>query len=376
MSSSLAAPAHCPECGSVVAADADRCRNCGTRLRLSGRRHRLVTAAETVLIVAILGSLVGAVWLMRPDPQAPVELPGPRPTPTPLPTSTATFTRTPTFTSTPTPTVTSTPTPSFYVHTVESGDTLIGVALEYGVTLESVLDANDLSENDLLSLGQELIVPLEAGFELPTPTVTPLTTTSFNVVTHTIRSGDTLLAIAQEYDTTVAEIVEANGLTGEDHLLQIGQVLVIASEQPTAVPATPTSTAPPTLTWTPIPRPTSGQPTPTPRFPLPAPSLVGPPDGALLSEEVVMLNWLSVGVLEDDVWYAVRLRTAEQGQPETTHEAFTKATAWRAPGEVEPAPATVQRYRWDVQLVRREEGGVIEELSPRSEISTFRWGRE
>jgi LysM repeat protein len=190
---------------------------------------------------------------MRPEPQAPVELPGPRPTPTPLPTSTATFTRTPTSTTTPTPTVTPTPTPSFYVHTVESGDTLIGIALEYGVTLESVLDANNLSQDDFLSLGQELIVPLEAGFELPTPTVTPLTTTSFNVITHTVQSGDTLLAIAQQYDTTVAEIVEANGLTGENHLLQIGQVLVMASGQPTPVPTTPTSTATPTLTWTPIP---------------------------------------------------------------------------------------------------------------------------
>jgi LysM repeat protein/RNA polymerase subunit RPABC4/transcription elongation factor Spt4 len=377
LSSSRPAAPQCPECGAFVARDAEVCRRCGTRLRVQRWRRALLTMAETLLVAGILGSLVGAVWLMRPEAQASVEVPGPRSTPTPLPTSTATYTRTPTPTTTSTPTITPTPTPSFYVHTVTSGDTLIGIALGYGVTLESILDANNLSENDILSLGQELIVPLEAGgFELPTATATPLTTTSYNVVTHTIQSGDTLLAIAQEYDTTVAEIVQANGLTGEGHLLQIGQVLVIASELPTPTPATPTPTTTPTQMPTPLASPTAAEPLPTPQFALPAPVLVGPPDDALVSEDVVLLNWLSVGLLADDVWYAVRLRTAEPGQSETTHEALTKATAWWLPDQLAAVPGTTQRYRWDVRLVRLDETEVVEVLSPPSEIRTFRWERE
>lgn len=378
-------PARCPECSAFVAADADSCKRCGTlltqpavdseaRTRGRGRRSALATALETLLVVGILGSLIGAIWLMRPEPPAqPVELPGPRPTPTPLPTSTATFTRTPTPTSTSTPTITPTPTPSFYIHVVESGDTLIGIALEYGVLLETILEANDLDKDDLLQIGQELIIPLGADVDLPTATATRLPSSGFNVITHTIQAGDTLLGIAAQYDTTVADIVEANALSGPDEILAIGDVLVIPSEAPTPTPVTPTVTPTLTPTRTPRPSPTPVEPSPTPRFTLPAPVLLGPPDGALLESKVALLNWASVGILSDDTWYMVRLRTARPGEPETTREAWVKATAWRISDELTPEPGTIQRYRWDVTVVRRtgEEAG--EPLSPRSEIRTFRW---
>jgi len=89
----------------------------------------------------------------------------------------------PTFTFTPSPT----PTP--VIHFVESGDTLFGVALDYGVTVESLLHYNGLDENDFLRIGQALIIPvgeeevIEDGGAmqapvgnaiLPTPTPLPL----------------------------------------------------------------------------------------------------------------------------------------------------------------------------------------------------------
>ena len=287
-------PARCPECSAFVAAGAEACKRCGAPLNqpaapsespTAGRgwSSTLATVLETLFVVAILGSLIGAIWLMRPEePEQLPALPGPRPTPTPLPTSTPTFTRTPTPTSTSTPTITPTPTPSFYIHTVESGDTLIAIALEYGVLLDTILDANDLSKDDLLHIGQELIIPLGADVNLPTATPTRLPSGGFNIITHTIQAGDTLGGIAVLYDTSIADIVEANALSGPDEILNIGDVLVIPAEAPTPTPVTPTFTPTATPTRTPRPSPTPVEPSPTPRFTLPAPVLLGPPDDALL----------------------------------------------------------------------------------------------
>lgn len=379
MSDSQIAADQCPECGAPVAVDAKVCRQCGALLGELAKRKDwsatvLAPALETVLVLAILGSLIGAIWMMRPQAQS-ADVPGPRGTPTPLPTSTATFTRTPTSTPSATPTVTPTPTPSFFVHVVKQDDTLIGIALEYGLTVDSILEANDMDEDDFLQIDQELIIPLEAGFELPTATVTPLPGSGFNVVTHTVQSGDTLWTIAAEYGVRVQDIVEANDLANEEVLLQIDDVLVIPSGEPTPAPITPTQT--PTTIPSPTPRlsPTPAEPTATPRFALPAPVLLGPPDNALLKDEVALLNWVSVGVLNDDTWYVVRLRTAHSGEAETTHEAWVKANGWHVPEELAPAPGTTQRYRWDVTVVRRTGEDETKTLSPRSEIRTFRWER-
>lgn len=380
-------PARCPECSAFVAASAEACKRCGVSLNQPAAQSEspagghgwpsaLATALETLLVVAILGSLIGAIWLMRPEePEQPAALPGPRPTPTPLPTSTPTFTRTPTPTSTSTPTTTSTPTPSFYVHTVKAGDTLIAIALEYGILLDTILDANDLSKDDLLHIGQELIIPLGADVDLPTATATRLPSSGFNIITHTIQAGDTLGGIAVLYDTSIADIVKANALSGPEDLLNIGDVLVIPAEAPTPTPVTPTLTPTATPTRTPRPSPTPVEPSPTPRFTLSAPALLGPPDDALLERGEVLLNWASIGILGDDVWYVVRLRTARGGEPEVTQETWVKSTSWGVPTESAPEAGTTQRYRWDVTVVRRTGEGAGNALSPRSEIRSFRWHR-
>jgi LysM repeat protein len=46
------------------------------------------------------------------------------------------------------------------IHEVESGETLITIANEYGTTVEGILGANNLDSPDLIYVGQNLIVPL------------------------------------------------------------------------------------------------------------------------------------------------------------------------------------------------------------------------
>jgi LysM repeat protein len=76
------------------------------------------------------------------------------------------------------------------MHTVESGDTLFGIALDYGVSVEALQEANNLENPDALSIGRALVIPLgdpeesetsdyvpQDSLLLPTPTPIPLEVT-------------------------------------------------------------------------------------------------------------------------------------------------------------------------------------------------------
>ncbi len=95
-------------------------------------------------------------------PAPTVSLPTAGPTKTPAP-PTPTSTRTTAATPTPTPS----PTPQIYA--VKETDTLLGIALQFNTTVEALLAANNLTENDFLQIGQKLVIPTPA----PTATVPP-----------------------------------------------------------------------------------------------------------------------------------------------------------------------------------------------------------
>jgi LysM repeat protein len=81
---------------------------------------------------------------------------------------------TPTFGPSPTPRNTPTPRPDgATVHIVESGDTLFGIALTYNVPVDQLraLNAGSLGPNDLIRVGQELVISLPS--ETPTATALP-----------------------------------------------------------------------------------------------------------------------------------------------------------------------------------------------------------
>jgi LysM repeat protein len=91
-------------------------------------------------------------------------------TPLPFPTATETATSAftpsvtlpPTETSTPTETLTltasATPTPTQVLYTVRIGDTLSGIALRFGVTVEAIQSLNNL-DSTLIYVGQVLQIP-------------------------------------------------------------------------------------------------------------------------------------------------------------------------------------------------------------------------
>lgn len=108
-------------------------------------------------------------------------------------------------------------------YTVESGDTLSGISEKFGINLNTLLWANNLTLRSVLKLDQELIILPVSG------------------VLHTVKSGDTLSAIAKRYSVDTATILSFNNLS-DDVSLSIGQSFVVPGGIVTA-PATRTTTA-------------------------------------------------------------------------------------------------------------------------------------
>ncbi len=117
-----------------------------------------------------------------------------------------------------------------FYYTVERGDSLWSIARRFGVTVQEIRDANDLT-SDTLSVGQSLIIPgISAGDDLEDNEENDTVPT-----TYTVASGDSLWSIANRFGVTVNDLKSANGLTS--NLLSVGQVLII----PTAGSSTPGS---------------------------------------------------------------------------------------------------------------------------------------
>lgn len=142
-------------------------------------------------------------------------------------------------------------------YTVRAGDTLLGIGLRHGVEWQDIALANDLAENDILSIGQVLHLPGRGG---AADEATPAPSLRISDQTHTVRPGETLSIIAARYGVAWRDIAAVNGL-GEQSLLQIGQTLNLpatdpappaAAEEPEPEAAAEAETAAETAATTPV----------------------------------------------------------------------------------------------------------------------------
>lgn len=62
-------------------------------------------------------------------------------------------------TPTPLPTATATPTPTPIIHTIQSGETLLGIAIQHGTTTEEIQALNPGVDPRLLLVGQQIVLP-------------------------------------------------------------------------------------------------------------------------------------------------------------------------------------------------------------------------
>ena len=106
-------------------------------------------------------------------------------------------------------------------YTVKKGDNLYSIATEYGVSVETIKQINNLT-NNLLSIGQVLKIPtknIEIGYK-----------------EYEVKAGDSLYSIAQKFNTTVNDIVKENNL--QTTILSVGQILKIPTSKTETLPDT------------------------------------------------------------------------------------------------------------------------------------------
>jgi flagellum-specific peptidoglycan hydrolase FlgJ len=93
-------------------------------------------------------------------------------------------------------------------YVVEPGDSVRTIASQFGVTNETIIWENDLTDPDVLQVGQELHI-------LP-----------FSGLIHEVRPGDTVASVANAYDALVKDVISANNLT-DPFIIVVGQKLAV-----------------------------------------------------------------------------------------------------------------------------------------------------
>lgn len=367
-------PRHCSACDARVAEGATVCLMCGESLEEAETPAQAIKSPRPkgrlslVQLLALLGITliiltVSVILGLRFAREAP-QLPTLTPTVTATPTSTLTPTPTATPTPIPTPLPTDTPAPP-QPYTVQSGDALLTIAIKFGLTVEELKNFNGLT-SDNIGAGQTLLIPAPTPTPGPTPTLDPSvpTPTLAPYLLYTVKSGDVLSGIAQQYGVSVAALQAANSLSTDSTMIRPGQVLQIPQYTPT-----PEATAAVVMAGTPTPRPI-----------YPAPTLLYPPNGAAVSGEdaIVVLQWTSVGLLrvEDYEYYRVELVVPATSEA-TTLFYTTRSTSWRVPANLfPPAELTNRNFSWRIIVVRKT-GTAAEPvytlIGQRSGSRTFSW---
>jgi len=109
------------------------------------------------------------------------------------------------------------------VHYVTWGESLSGIAAQYGVSMAAIMQANGIANPDMIYIGQPLVIPGGGGYGAPPGGQAGVGCASY----HTVMVGDTLSGIAWQYNTTIPQLLQANSLYNKD-VLYVGQRICIA----------------------------------------------------------------------------------------------------------------------------------------------------
>lgn len=90
--------------------------------------------------------------------------------------------------------------PTIFVHKVNSGETLWDIATAYGTSVDSILSANNLSNPNMIAVGQELNILSVQG------------------VLHQVATGESLWEISERYDVAMDEITRVNEISDPSSL--------------------------------------------------------------------------------------------------------------------------------------------------------------
>jgi len=320
----------------------------------------LPMAVGAFVAVLVIGALV--VYLVLSSGVSGTTLSAP--TAAGTPTETATITPIPTDTLEPTAIPTDTPIPPLD-YTVKAGDTCLGLSVFFQVSVQSIVLANNLPASCIISVGQPLKIPYPTATPAPPPTDIPneatQTAQACEKISYTVQANDTLSSIALNYNVPQDAIKFYNGLSSDAVFLD--QPLIIPLCERFATPGpTPTATLPP---------------------PYAAPNLLLPASGAsfTLANDVVTLQWATIGTLREDEAYQITVedKTASNTLGQTKRIVdYVTDTKFIVPTSMRPNDNQGHVFVWWVTTVRQngvdEQGqSVYESAGANSEQWIFGW---
>lgn len=93
-------------------------------------------------------------------------------------------------------------------YTVKPKDTIYDIAIEYGIDVDTILWANNLTQRSIIKPGQKLLIPPVSG------------------VIHIVKKGDSISRIAKIYKAKIQDIKKFNNID-ENTILRIGQKIIV-----------------------------------------------------------------------------------------------------------------------------------------------------
>ncbi|MCQ2982173.1 MAG: M23 family metallopeptidase [Treponemataceae bacterium] len=106
-------------------------------------------------------------------------------------------------------------------HTVQKGETFYSISKKYNVTVQELLEMNNLTDSAVLKAGDTLIVEKPSSIKANTTSSVTQKTEKYLVA-----KGDTLYSIARNHETTVAELQKLNSLES-GAVLKVGQSILV-----------------------------------------------------------------------------------------------------------------------------------------------------
>jgi LysM repeat protein len=109
------------------------------------------------------------------------------------------------------------------IHVVGPGETLYGIALQYGVTVDAIVAANSIADPNRIEVGQRLVISGAPG-----------AASDGLLVPYTVVPGDTLAIIARRVGSSADVLAQANHLVNPN-LIYVGQTLLVPRGPSSAV---------------------------------------------------------------------------------------------------------------------------------------------
>jgi LysM repeat protein len=132
-------------------------------------------------------------------------------------------------------------------HKVAKGESFAKIAQQYHVSVKAIQDANPGVDSSKLQIGQTIKIPAAAAPVATNPGAAPTPAANGGSQSYTVKSGDTLIKIANQFGVTVKAIRAKNNLTTDK--IRVGQHLPIpakAGAQGSTPPSEPAAGTAPT----------------------------------------------------------------------------------------------------------------------------------